>query len=214
MWPNKSRACVKSAGANFGNDPNFDMTHFDETSRWMGWPKNEFSHRLSPEPTAVGAGSSAVAVHVASRRWLSFVRHHYTFMKRSHGYGICAAVVAVLLGFWVVQHIRNYTRNRQIAMTLLEMHHQWATNGYHLKGVTVPAMLANDSMHLCSVGKLGAFVEYDEQKSGIVWSRRLSILRADTNSSTWTLYEIAAPTDSNLSQMAWKHKLITVTGEP
>jgi hypothetical protein len=28
----------------------------------------------SPEPTAVGAVSSAVAVHVASRRWLSYVR--------------------------------------------------------------------------------------------------------------------------------------------
>src|ERR1039457_1285994 len=28
----------------------------------------------SPEPTAVGAVSSAVAVHVVSRRWLSFLR--------------------------------------------------------------------------------------------------------------------------------------------
>jgi len=28
----------------------------------------------SPEPTAVGAVSSAVAVHVAGRRWLSFFR--------------------------------------------------------------------------------------------------------------------------------------------
>jgi hypothetical protein len=28
----------------------------------------------SPEPTAVGAGSSAIAVHAASRRWLSFLR--------------------------------------------------------------------------------------------------------------------------------------------
>jgi uncharacterized membrane protein YhaH (DUF805 family) len=28
----------------------------------------------SPEPTAVGAGSSADAVHVAGRRWLSFFR--------------------------------------------------------------------------------------------------------------------------------------------
>jgi hypothetical protein len=28
----------------------------------------------SPEPTAIGAGSSAVAVHAASRRWLSFLR--------------------------------------------------------------------------------------------------------------------------------------------
>jgi hypothetical protein len=23
------------------------MTHFDESSRWMGWSKNEFSHSLS-----------------------------------------------------------------------------------------------------------------------------------------------------------------------
>jgi hypothetical protein len=29
----------------------------------------------SPEPTAVGAVSSAIAVHVASRRWLSFFRY-------------------------------------------------------------------------------------------------------------------------------------------
>jgi len=28
----------------------------------------------SPEPTAVGAGSSAIAAHVTSRRWLSFLR--------------------------------------------------------------------------------------------------------------------------------------------
>ena len=28
----------------------------------------------SPEPTAVGVGRSAVAVHVPSRRWLSFFR--------------------------------------------------------------------------------------------------------------------------------------------
>jgi hypothetical protein len=28
----------------------------------------------SPEPTAVGAVSSAIAVHVASRRWLSLLR--------------------------------------------------------------------------------------------------------------------------------------------
>jgi hypothetical protein len=32
------------------------------------------SSNKSPEPTAVGAGSSAVAVHAASRRWLSFLR--------------------------------------------------------------------------------------------------------------------------------------------
>jgi hypothetical protein len=32
------------------------------------------SPNKSPEPTAVGAGRSAVAVRVASRRWLSFFR--------------------------------------------------------------------------------------------------------------------------------------------
>ena len=32
------------------------------------WPNK------SPEPTAVGAGCSAIAVHVAGRRWLSFLR--------------------------------------------------------------------------------------------------------------------------------------------
>jgi hypothetical protein len=35
----------------------------------MIYPPNK-----SPEPTAVGAVSSAVAVHVTSRRWLSFFR--------------------------------------------------------------------------------------------------------------------------------------------
>jgi hypothetical protein len=32
------------------------------------------SPNKSPEPTAVGAVSSAIAVHAASRRWLSFFR--------------------------------------------------------------------------------------------------------------------------------------------
>jgi hypothetical protein len=47
-----SRGCVKSADMKFGNDQIFDMTNFDETSRWMGWSKNEFSHSLTLEPTA------------------------------------------------------------------------------------------------------------------------------------------------------------------
>ena len=38
------------------------------TAATASWPNK------SPEPTAVGAGSSAIAVHVASRRWLSFFR--------------------------------------------------------------------------------------------------------------------------------------------
>ena len=143
-----------------------------------------------------------------------YVWHHYTLMKLTHIYGMCAAVVAILLGFWLVQHIRNHTRNRQIATTLLEMHHQWATNDYHAKGMTVPTMLAQEQLHGSSAGILGAYVEYDEQKNGVEWSRRLHILRADTNSTTWTLFEMAVPKDTNLLKMAWKHNLITVTGEP
>jgi hypothetical protein len=65
---------VKSVGVKFGNDQILDMENFDETRRRIEWSKNEFSHRLAPEPTAAGAGRSAVAVHVASRRWLSFLR--------------------------------------------------------------------------------------------------------------------------------------------
>jgi hypothetical protein len=37
---------VKSADTKFGNDHIFDMANFGESSRWMGWSKNEFSHSL------------------------------------------------------------------------------------------------------------------------------------------------------------------------
>jgi hypothetical protein len=36
--------------------------------------QNNLPPNKSPEPTAVGAGRSAIAVHVARRRWLSFLR--------------------------------------------------------------------------------------------------------------------------------------------
>jgi len=42
---------------------------FDETADLYHERPNK-----SPEPTAVGAGRSAIAVHAASRRWLSFFR--------------------------------------------------------------------------------------------------------------------------------------------
>jgi hypothetical protein len=51
--PDKSRACVKSADTKFGNDHIFDMANFDETSRWMGWSKIEFSHSLSLQATPI-----------------------------------------------------------------------------------------------------------------------------------------------------------------
>jgi hypothetical protein len=100
-------------------------------------------------------------------------------------------------------------------MTLVEMHHQWATNDYHAKGMTVPRFLAEQGeVHAWSAGIVGAYVEYSFQKDGIEWSRDLHILRANTNTTTWVLYESAAPMDTNLQSMAWEHKLITVKGEP
>jgi len=66
---NKTRGCVKSPGLKFGNDPIFDMARFDELSRWIGWSKNEFSHRLAPEPTAVGAVSSILRGFRHKKGW-------------------------------------------------------------------------------------------------------------------------------------------------
>ena len=41
---------------------------------WLMRNRLRLPPNKSPEPTAVGTDSSAVAVHVASRRWLSFFR--------------------------------------------------------------------------------------------------------------------------------------------
>jgi len=58
-------------------DSSFVETHtikFDKSTTFDFTVTSTMSPNKSPEPTAVGAGSSAIAVHVASRRWLSFFR--------------------------------------------------------------------------------------------------------------------------------------------
>jgi hypothetical protein len=45
------------------------MTHFDETSRWMEWSKNGFSHRLTPEPPSSQAAALASAKPPAQPGW-------------------------------------------------------------------------------------------------------------------------------------------------
>jgi hypothetical protein len=52
----------------------------------------------SPEPTAVGACSSAVAVHVASRRWLSYVRR-MDAVRRKPILGVLS-LIAPFVGFY------------------------------------------------------------------------------------------------------------------
>ena len=52
----------------------FDTGPKRAASSFLDLEMRTITPNKSPEPTAVGAGSSAVAVHVASRRWLSFLR--------------------------------------------------------------------------------------------------------------------------------------------
>jgi hypothetical protein len=132
-------------------------------------------------------------------------------MKRIALFGVIVVVIATFLAVWLSRHIKH----RQIAMTLLEMHHDWAANDYHAKGMTVPRFLAEQGdVSASAAGVLGAYVQYDFQKDGIEWTKRLHLLRANTNSTTWVLYEFATPKDTNLLRMAWQHKLISVNGEP
>jgi len=49
------------------------MSHVGEMSRRIEWSKNEFSYRLPPEPTPVGARRSASRFAVFGQAWL-FVR--------------------------------------------------------------------------------------------------------------------------------------------
>ena len=50
----------------------FVISFFLSRKTWLS--SSTMQPNQSPEPTAVGAGRSAVAVHAASRRWLSFFR--------------------------------------------------------------------------------------------------------------------------------------------
>ena len=59
---------MKSADMKFGNDHIFDMANFDETSRWIEWSKNEFSHSL------IAAGNSHRPL--SFDRDMKFEHHH------------------------------------------------------------------------------------------------------------------------------------------
>jgi hypothetical protein len=135
-------------------------------------------------------------------------------MKRIALFALIAVVIATFFGIWLSQHIKR----RHIAMTLLEMHHQWATNDYHAKGMTVPRFLAEQGrVRGYSSGILGAYVEYYSKKSDTnIATFLFGISRANTNTTTWTLEEVGYTPGSptNLPKIAWKHKLMTVRGEP
>ena len=75
----------------------------------------------SPEPTAVGAVSSAVAVHAASRRWLSFfVRHRrHTLMTYDILFaGVGGTVLGTLLGSWLSSRLTYGFQKRLLEQQL------------------------------------------------------------------------------------------------
>jgi RNA polymerase sigma factor (sigma-70 family) len=130
---------------------------------------------------------------------------------------IVASAVALLAAgatTLTVTKIQSRIRNREVATALLRMHQQWAANDYRAKGMEVPKSLNNDKVSAYSAGILGAYIQYHFQKNGIDWTKRFHILRENTNSTIWTLYEIAEPNNTNLLNMAWRHKLITVNSNP
>lgn len=132
-------------------------------------------------------------------------------MKRIALFAFVVVVIATLFGVWLSQH----TKHRQIAKALLALRHDWAVNGYRPTKTPLPMILVvQGHVSASAAGIFGAYVQYDFQKGGVEWTRRYHIFRADTNTTTWVLYEFAEPKDTNLVSMAWQHKLITVTGEP
>jgi len=184
--------------------------------------ENISAHSVQTAPVALAKAVTAIALAkgaVASASTLTLIKGALKLMAWTKTKtAIVAGVIAILVTgptIVTVKQIQNHVLNHKIATTLLEMRHQWATNDYHAKGMTVPRLLDEQGkIHAWSAGILGAYVEYSFQKDGTEWRRDLHIFRANTNSTTWALSEFAAPMDTNLQSMAWEHKLITVTGEP
>ena len=191
-------------------------------STTAGIAENLSAHSVQAVPVTLAKSVTAVALAkgaTASISTLTLIKGALKIMAWTKAKTVIVVGVVAILAtgptIVTVKQIQNHVRNREIATALLEMHHQWATNDYRAKGMKVPPMLDNRNVHSYGVGLYGAAVEYIEQKDGIEWSRSLGIIRADTNSTTWTLYERGDPTDTNLLKRAWMHQNLTIVkGEP
>lgn len=129
---------------------------------------------------------------------------------------VIGATLAAALGTGIYEvHEQTQLRHEhhQIAMSLLELHHQWATNDYQAVGMHVPRFLRGlGDVRSSSAGILGAYVDYRFKKDNVDWTKTYHILRANTNSTTWVLSEYARP--EGRERVEWVHELGTVTGEP
>ena len=71
----------------------------------------------SPEPTAVGACSSAIAVHAARRRWLSFFRSAQKYTNMKHILIITALICLTLISLTACQTTVKATDHISLGMT-------------------------------------------------------------------------------------------------
>jgi hypothetical protein len=124
-------------------------------------------------------------------------------------------VILIVVGAAIVtiQQIDEHRKNQQLASALLEMREEWARNGYHAKPLP-KNLAAKGDFHGWSAGILGAYVEYPYRQDGLEGTRMFHILRADTNTTTWTLYDVFIPADTNLSQMSHRRTLTVVKEQP
>ena len=128
------------------------------------------------------------------------------------------SIAAVLFGLTVTLFAggaQTVSRNREIAATLLELHHSWATNGYNPPGLGVPKISAEyGHPDAATFYPMGGWVQFDYRTNGMIWFGRFGISRTDTNTTMWTVYESGTPIGTNSSPLAWRHDLLTVSGEP
>lgn len=179
------------------------------------------THSVQTAPAALSKSVAALAIAknaAASGPTLTLIKGALKTMAwtKTKTSIVAAAIVILTAGTATTVVVEHSNRSsRQIGAALLAFHHDWLTNNYHPTKTPLPKILTEQGeVSASSAGILGAYVKYDFQKDGIEWEKRYHILRADTNTTTWILYEFAEPKDTNLSRMSWQRKLASVTGEP
>jgi hypothetical protein len=143
-------------------------------------------------------------------------------MSRIGLFAFCIIVAVAILGAWLARNIRQHqaatVKYRQIAAALLAYNHYMLardrTAGSYKLPPKAEMLWKQGNPDRFSLGSVSVSVEYHYQTNGIEWCRIFDLWRPNTNSTVWTMYELAYPTDTNLLRMAWKRKLMTVTGEP
>ena len=134
-------------------------------------------------------------------------------MRRIQILGSCTLVLLIALIVWMmlIRHDPSGLTPREIANALVGFHHNWETKGYRSPGTGVPRALESPAVHASAAGIYGAYVQYQYGMLGAEWSKRYHVLRASTNDTVWTLYDIRCLDRPRVPWLTWKHEMITVT---